>query len=291
MDLTIVIPCYNEEKALHDFLPALVKICSEKKWKAVIVNDGSSDESKQILDSFQAEPFLNVIHHKINRGYGGAIKTGIIHVQTEYLITIDADGQHYIEDIEKLISTIIAKDADLVIGSRKHLKDTSWLRSLGKKMIRGMAKIFMNFDLYDINSGMKLYRTSLAKRFIPLCPNSMAFSEIMTFLFVFNKHLVVEESIRIKQRVSGKSTVTFSTAFQTLYEILNIIILFNPIKIFLPISLAFILSGLFWGIPFVLAGRGVSIGSLLAIVSGIIFFMMGLIAEQLSKIRGNIIND
>jgi glycosyltransferase involved in cell wall biosynthesis len=291
MNLTIVVPSYNEEEALNELIPALVEICSEKKWKAVIVNDGSKDGSRRMLDSFQEESCLTIIHHKINRGYGGAIKTGIINTQTEYVITIDADGQHYLEDIEKLVGALRSTEADLVVGSRKNLKDASWLRSLGKKIIRRLAKIFMTFDIYDINSGMKLYRTNLAKRFIPLCPDTMAFSEIMTFLFIFNKHLVVEESIRIKERMLGKSTITYSTALQTFYEILNIVILFNPIKIFLPLSIFFILSGLFWGIPIVLAGRGVSVGSLLAIISGIIFFMIGLIAEQLSKIRRNIIGD
>jgi len=291
MDLSIIVPCYNEEEALSSFLPSLVRFCTERKWKAIIVNDGSQDNSKQILESFLNEPCLTIIHHKVNRGYGGAIKTGIIQAQTEYIITIDADLQHYFEDIEKLARVLLATDADMVVGSRREQKETSWFRGLGKKLIRGVARMLMPLELYDINSGMKLYRTALAKKFIHLCPDSMSFSDIITLVFINNKYLVIEEPIKIKERTSGKSTIKVSTAFQTLYEILNIIVLFNPVKIFLSISLFFFLSGLFWGIPIVIKGHGISTGSLLAIISGILFFIMGLIAEQLSKIRKTLKSD
>ena len=77
------------------------------------------------------------------------------------------------------------------------------------------------------------------------------------------------------------------TAFQTIMEIINIVILFNPMKIILPIAVISTLSGILWGLPMVLMGRGVSTGSLLGIISGFIFFLLGLIAEQLSQIRRN----
>jgi len=70
-------------------------------------------------------------------------------------------------------------------------------------------------------------------------------------------------------------------------EIINILVLFNPMKIFLPISLLTFIITLLWGIPLILAGRGVSTGTLLGIVSTLIFFFLGLITEQLSQIRRN----
>jgi hypothetical protein len=75
------------------------------------------------------------------------------------------------------------------------------------------------------------------------------------------------------------------TAFDTLIQVLNIALMFNPLKLFLPISALCILAGFGWGIPFVLLGRGVSVGAMLAIVSGLLFFVLGLIASQLSAIR------
>jgi hypothetical protein len=68
-------------------------------------------------------------------------------------------------------------------------------------------------------------------------------------------------------------------------QVLNITLMFNPLRVFLPISIFCILAGIGWGIPIVLLGRGVSVGAMLAIVTGLLFFMLGLLASQLSAIR------
>jgi hypothetical protein len=113
----------------------------------------------------------------------------------------------------------------------------------------------------------------------------MAYSDTIALVFISNKHLVLEEFIRIKERKNGRSAIGIQTAFQTIMEIINILILFNPLKVFLPLSLiCFVLSAI-WGIPLLFEGRGLSIGSLLGIISGLIFFLLGLITEQLSLIR------
>ncbi|MBN2350340.1 MAG: glycosyltransferase family 2 protein [Bacteroidales bacterium] len=288
VDLTLVIPCFNEQDTLPEVLPDLIKFCRQRDWKILIVDDGSTDNSKGILEKFIGETCLKVIYHKVNRGYGGAIKSGIIHCDTEYIITIDADNQHYLSDIEKLVNVLINSDADMVIGSRKGQKNASFLRRMGKGIIRNIARFLMKLEIYDINSGMKLYRTDLAKKYYNLCPDSMAYSDIIALVFIYFKHLVIEEPISIKERKTGKSTIGVNTALQTLMEILNIIVLFNPMKIFLTLSIVFIVSGLAWGIPIVLNGRGISTGSLLALNTGLLFFILGLIAEQLSKIRKNL---
>ena len=70
-------------------------------------------------------------------------------------------------------------------------------------------------------------------------------------------------------------------------EVINIVILFNPMKIFLPLSLLCLVTTAAWGIPLLAMGRGLSIGSLLGIIVGILFFLLGLIAEQLSLLRRN----
>ena len=285
--LTVVTPAYNEAEALPLVLPELLKYAEKRDWKVIIVNDGSTDNIKEILNRFSDDARLKAIHHKLNRGYGGAIKSGIEAADTEYIITIDADGQHYLEDIDKLQETLIANNADMVVGSRKGLHSASNFRGIGKWLIRNIAKLLMPINIYDINSGMKIYRTALAKQYIHLFPDSMAFSDIITLVFINNRHLVLEIPIRIKERIAGESTIGTMTALQTIMEIVNIIILFNPMEIFLPTSLVFIILGLVWGIPILLKGEGVSVGMCLLIIMGILSFLLGLIAEQLSAIRKN----
>ena len=141
--------------------------------------------------------------------------------------------------------------------------------------------------VYDINSGMKIYQTALARKYLHLAPDTMAFSDIITLVFINNRHLVLEEPITISSRLKGKSTIGMQTAFQTVMEIVNVLMLFNPMKIFLPIAVLTFTLTLIWGVPLVLAGRGISTGTLLGIIASMIFFFLGLITEQLSQIRRN----
>lgn len=287
IDLTVIIPAFNELENLTIILPALISHCRENDWHIILVNDGSRDETKEFLKSFDNEPLLRILHHKLNKGYGAAIKTGIKACETEYLITFDADGQHYLDDIERLAICLIKCDADMVVGSRKGLKSASITRGFGKSIIRLLARIMMTVPIHDINSGMKIYRSDLAKKYLYLTTDSMSFSDVITLIFINNRHLVVEEPINIRERTTGRSTIGFQTAFQTIMEIINIVILFNPMKIFLPLSIISVIITMSWGIPLALQGRGVSMGTLLGVMATLLFFLLGLITEQLSLIRRN----
>ncbi|NMA11856.1 MAG: glycosyltransferase family 2 protein [Chloroflexi bacterium] len=288
LDLTLVIPAFNEEKNLITFLPDVIQFCQENDFQLIIVNDASTDDSARILADFERiHPKLQVITHKVNRGYGGALISGLSAVYSEYAITIDADGQHSLEDIHKLIQKLHETNADLVVGKRADQHDSlaQSYRSLGKSIIRTIARIMMPLPVTDLNSGMKLYNTALVKKYLPLCPDSMAFSDVITLIFIQQKHLVVEEPINIQPRLEGSSTINTMTALETVLQIINIVMLFNPLKIFLPIGIILIILGLIWALPFLVQGSGLSTAALLLITTGMISIMLGLIAEQLAQIR------
>jgi glycosyltransferase involved in cell wall biosynthesis len=283
--LSIVIPAFNEAEGLSIILPDVLEFCKSHHWKLIIVNDGSTDNTPEILQKFESQPRLKIIHHKINRGYGGALKTGLLAVDTDYAVSFDADGQHQLNDIEKLFELILYTDADLIVGSRTGSKQSHWYRELGKWIIRRVAAMMMPMPLKDLNSGFKIYRTDLVQQYLPLCPNSMAFSDVITLIFL-NEHLkVLETPIDIQLRRSGNSKINTRTAFETVLEIINLVMLLAPLRFFLPASIFCFLVGFGWGIPFVISGRGVSVGSLLAIVTALILFTLGLVSEQLSLLR------
>jgi glycosyltransferase involved in cell wall biosynthesis len=284
--LTIIIPAYNEEQSLKELMPQLLSFCESNNFRLIVVNDGSKDGTKNILESYIEYSFFKAVHHKVNRGYGGAIKSGVELAETDYLITIDADGQHDLRDVLRMYLHLEEKDADMVVG-RRDSKGSGAYRSFGKMLIRILAKVLMPIHIHDINSGIKIYRTSLAKKYLPLCPDSMAYSDIITLAFISQRHMVFEIPVNILKRKSGKSTISTRTAFQTVLEIVNIIMLFNPLKVFLPLSILSITAGLAWGLQFMLASKGLSPGALLAFVVGVFFLLLGLIAEQLSYIRKN----
>ncbi|MCF8258041.1 MAG: glycosyltransferase family 2 protein [Flavobacteriales bacterium] len=284
-DLTIIIPAFNEASALPDVLPPVVAFCETHGASLIVVNDGSGDATAEVLNNLQQHQNLTVVHHKLNRGYGGAIKSGIRMSRTPYVITIDADGQHDLADVEMLYAFLKAHDADMVVGSRIGQKEASLYRGVGKTLIRWFARLLLPIHINDINSGMKIYDAELAKKYLPLCPDHMAFSDIIAMVFVSHRHRVMEKPITVHPRRGGVSTITTMTAIDTIREILNIVILFNPMRVFMPISLFLLLFGVVWGLPILLRGNGVSVGAMLLLVSSLLFFFLGLIAEQLSTLR------
>ena len=289
--LSIVIPIYNEAQNLPDVLPSIIEYTQQRNWQLILVNDGSKDDSGKIINRLHAlHPAIQVVHHKVNRGYGGAIKSGIRVANTDFVITIDSDGQHQMTDIDKMMSHLEETDADMIIGSRKGQKDASLYRKFGKFIIRKLAQISLSTKVHDINSGMKLYNTELAKKYMKVCPNTMAYSDIIALIFINQRHLVLEHPITILPRKAGKSTINTKTAFETVKEILNILLFFNPLRFFIPLSIFFVVLGVAWEIPIFLRGDGMSVGALFLINFGILCFILGLLAEQISTIRRNIIH-
>ena len=290
--LTIIVPVYNELELLPAVAPQIIEYCRPRQWPVIFVDDGSRDGSGKYLDSISNSSTVFVFHHKVNRGYGGAIKTGILNTTTPYCITIDADGQHNLQDVEKIFDYALEKDADMVVGNRGVHGDANAYRAIGKRLIRLFTRLLMPLPIQDLNSGFKLYRADLAKRYQRVCPNAMSFSDVITLVFINQGNLVLEHPITVNPRKAGKSTINTYTAFQTVLEIMNIILMFNPLRIFLPISAFFVFVGLAWGTYVQLVvGRGVSVGAMLAIVTGLIFFVLGLLANQVSAMRMEALND
>jgi glycosyltransferase involved in cell wall biosynthesis len=288
--LTVIVPLYNEADSLPDFLQELVNLCQEKHWHLTLVDDGSTDATAQLLIRYENQPNVMIIHHKLNRGYGGALKSGFASSTTTHIITMDGDGQHCLADIEPVFNFAVEKDADLVVGDRGKRSILNSFRELGKWIIRNFTKVLMPLPIHDLNSGFKLYRTEPALRYATICPNSMAFSDVIALTFISQRDLVLEFPITVLARKKGKSSIRFSTALDTVMEIINIALMFNPLRVFLPISILCILVGVGWGMPFLILGHGVSVGSMLAIVIGLLFFALGLIATQLAAIRMGLLN-
>jgi glycosyltransferase involved in cell wall biosynthesis len=130
--LTIVIPVYNEASVLEKTIQTIVPYATEKGWELIFVDDGSTDHSNQILAQLVTVPPVRVLRHKINRGYGAALKTGISCVQTPYVVTFDADGQHQIQDVERILNFAIQNDSDLVVGQSTRNREQKSVPSAGK---------------------------------------------------------------------------------------------------------------------------------------------------------------
>jgi glycosyltransferase involved in cell wall biosynthesis len=277
-NLTIVIPAYNEEKSIGTVLKDICDSSSGFVAEVIVVDDGSSDQTAEIAEGAG----VRVIRHSRNRGYGSALKTGVRAAHTTYVLTMDSDGQHRTEDVRKLWDARAA--CDMVVGQRTELIHSSLWRMPGKWLLTLMANYIARQRIPDLNSGLRLMRREVILRYIHLCPSGFSFSTTITLALFTRGYDIKYVPIRVQKRI-GKSTVSLSTGLSTIILILRISALFEPLRIFLPISFITAGTGILWGVPYLLSGRGISIGALLALVTALMVFILGLACDQISQLR------
>lgn len=276
--LTIVIPAFNEERAIGKVLESVKARCSDFVREIIVVDDGSSDATNVIAEKAGAY----VIRHKKNMGYGASLKTGIRYAQTEFVLTMDSDGQHRAEDVLRLWE--IADGNDMVVGQRANLIHSPLWRMPGKWLLWLMTSYLTRCRIPDLNSGFRLFRRDAVLKYLHLCPSGFSFSTTITMALLSQGYAVKYVPIQIKKRI-GKSMVSFTTGMDTLILILRIAALFNPLRVFVPLSIVIGTVGILWGLPYVFAAQGISIGSMLAIVTSILLFGLGLLCDQISQLR------
>ena len=164
MRITIGIPAYNEEKNIAPIITKLKKITDS----IIVCDDGSSDMTTEISKNLGAI----VISHEKNMGYGVAINSIFQkskEMNADLLVTFDADGQHRVEDIEKVIEPIKNNDADLVIGSRflDKKSDVPNYRKIGIKVITQVTNASMKKKLTDSQSGFRAYNKQVLSQISP----------------------------------------------------------------------------------------------------------------------------
>ena len=165
MKIIIGIPAFNEEKNIAPIITKLRNISDT----IVVCNDGSSDLTSEIAERMGAV----VINHKKNLGYGGAIRSIFLKAKEldgDVLVTFDADGQHRIEDIENVITPIIEKKSDLVIGSRfldESEKEIPQYRKVGIKVITKITNASIKEQITDSQSGFRAYSKKVVDELNP----------------------------------------------------------------------------------------------------------------------------
>lgn len=282
--LSVVIPAYNEGPAIGDTLDVLVELACTNYWEIIVVDDGSIDDTAQQVSQRADNRHLKLMQHPYNRGYGAALKTGIRAASAPLVATMDSDGQHNPQDLLNLLSE--ADNYHLVVGRRPGLIHSQLWRMPGKWALNWLANYLARRQISDLNSGMRLFHTGIIKKYLHLCPNGFSFSTTSTLVFFNRGYSVTYVPITIRRRHQEvKSTVKVSTGFDTLILILRLAALFQPLRIFIPASILFIITGILWGLPYIFLSRGVSVGALLLIVTGLLLFFFGLLTDQVAQLR------
>ena len=165
MDITVGIPAYNEEKNIASIIVKLKKITN----KIIVCNDGSTDLTGEIAKKLGA----TVINHPKNLGYGSGIRSifqKAKEMDSDILVTFDADGQHQVQDIKKVIEPILKNKADIVIGSRflkKKIENIPEYRKLGIKLITKVTNSTLKEKITDSQSGFRAYNNKVLQALTP----------------------------------------------------------------------------------------------------------------------------
>ncbi len=277
--LSIVIPAYNEEGGIGRTLAGLRTVF--RSSEIIVVDDGSTDRT---LERAVAVPGVRVLKHRFNRGYGGALKTGMRAASRPYVAWFDADNEHRVEDLERMVERIQRESLAAVIG-RRPKAGPSVVRNYGKWAIRMLARTLGVRLGKDLNCGLRVFRRSVILRYLSLLPDSFSASMTSTMVLIEEGYPFAFEEIDVEERI-GTSKVKLGHGFSTMALVLRMVMLFAPLRIFLSFGGFFLLSGTAYGIVrAVLSGRGLPVAGLLLIVTGVLLVMFGLVADQISRMR------
>ena len=276
--ISIVIPAYNESGAISSVLKNIKLDLDGLVDEIIVVDDCSIDDT---LKKAKNENVI-VIEHKKNIGYGGALKTGIKNSKGKYILMMDSDGQHSTKDVKNIILKL--DDQDAIIGARESVFHSQLWRMPGKWFLHLFAQYLIGRKIKDLNSGLRIVKSDLLKQWMDLCPQGFSFSTTITMVLLSQNYTVDYVPINVNKR-TGKSTVSIKTGLDTIILILRLSSLFNPLRIFLPISLIFILVGSVKIITNLLSYGPITTGSLLSFMVGLIIFSLGLLSDQISQLR------
>jgi glycosyltransferase involved in cell wall biosynthesis len=276
-DTSVVIPAYNEADVIADVVSGLR--LSAAWHEIIVIDDGSRDETSAAATAGGAR----VIRHPYNKGNGASVKSGIRAATGEYVLIIDADGQHRPADAARLVARL--GEYDLVVGARAHATQATWARRLGNGALNGLASYLTGRPIPDLTSGFRAARRLQLREFLHLLPNGFSTPTTTTLAFVKAGYSVAFEPVEARQRV-GKSKISLaSDGAKFLLIVLKIVTIFSPLRVFLPVSLASFALGAGYAVWTVVTQSHVTNSSVLLIMLGVIVFLMGLVSEQVAALR------
>ncbi len=277
--LTVVIPAYNEEDALGPEVDHIASVLSEAgiTHEIIVVDDGSTDGTAEAARTKSC----TLIRLPRNHGYGAALKKGIAAARSELVAITDADGTYPAEALPEMVP--LAGEYDLVVGARTggnvHIP---MVRRPAKWFLRKLASWLSGFKIPDLNSGLRVIRRSLVRRYAHILPQGFSFTTTISLALLCNGFSVKYLPIDYRRRI-GDSKIRAGHAWDFLLLILRVMVLFNPLKVFLPMGALAFLVGL---AKFVydVTKQDLSESAVMCLLTAILLWAIGLLADQNARL-------
>jgi glycosyltransferase involved in cell wall biosynthesis len=282
---SIIIPAFNEEGIIGNFLCELVQILDQTDgdYEIIVINDCSTDKTRD--ETIASQIPITLLDHPCNKGYGAAIKTGMAKATYGMIVITDADSTYPNTSIPELVSIAEGEDLDMVVGARvgKNVK-IPLIRKPAKWVITKLANYLSGTRIPDLNSGLRVMKKSVVDKFANILPNGFSFTTTITLAMLTNNHSVKYIPIDYFKR-KGKSKIRpIKDTLNFTQLIIRTVLYFNPLKIFVPLSMflvlfAFLILILSW----FLLGSVLDTTFGIIIMTAVMVLAIGMLADLVDK--------
>jgi len=275
--LSIVLPAKNEAAGLARVLPALRERFPEAE--ILVVDDGSTDDTVAVSERAGAR----VVSHRYSLGNGAAVKTGARRARGDVLVFMDADAQHRAEHVAALLAAL-DEGYDMAVGARDGAGQANAARHLGNTLYNRFASWMVNQRVRDLTSGLRAVDAAKFREFLSLLPNGFSYPTTISMCFFRSGYSVKYVAVDVDKRVGRSHLRPLHDGLRFFLIIFRVATLYSPLKLFLPVSLAFFAVGLayylytFWSF-----GRFTNMSALL-FINSVLVFLIGLVSEQITML-------
>jgi glycosyltransferase involved in cell wall biosynthesis len=280
--ISVIIPARNEGETIETVINDILSTSNllPEQLEIVVVNDGSTDNTEQIVKKYQE---IKYVFHPYPKGYGASIKEGVLNSTGEIIVTFDADGQHQAKDMLNMVRQF-NNFGGLVSGDRV-IYNGPKIRVPGKIILQKFAEYLVSQKIKDINCGFRVFSKKIFCKYLHLYPNGFSLSTTLLLSCLKDGFNVTYVPIEVNKRTAiGKSFVKPKDALNLLVLMFRITILFSPMRVFAPISASIGVFSLIL-IVYDLFNGTLSNSTVFSALSAIIIFCFGLVLDQLSIIR------
>ncbi len=279
-DLAVIIPAFNEEGGIGLTVQKVQAVLASMSCRSelVVIDDGSSDGTAAEARAAGAR----VIAHPHNRGYGAALKTGIIGTTAHNILIIDADCTYPPEAIPRLWARM--DRYDMAVGSRPITSSgITWARRPAKWFLNKLASFLVGQHIPDLNSGQRIMRRAVVLNFLPLLPMGFSFTSTITMAMLANGYPVAYEPIEYAVR-TGRSKIRPQDFGNFILLVVRAIVLFNPLKVFLPAGAVLFAIGIA-KLTQDIYRMNLSETAVMAFLSAIVVWSVGLLADMIARLH------